>query len=191
MNAETGKTAAYKVITNRLMFKNSPVCVASQRWGGMFSVCYNHSNKDVISFAQIYIGDGQQAPVLNNFDAVCAALPPPMCVPPADFVEEPDVVHELEQEVFNRHGDAEQRDRDAIAKIRADREERKRQKEERKRQKELARLRALEEKHEGEEEERKEGEIDPDKAPAEAAPVETAPAAAETAPKKKKKKGAE
>ncbi|KAH0570663.1 Radial spokehead-like protein [Spironucleus salmonicida] len=159
--SELPKVPPYKVITNKLLYKNSPVAIASQRWNGLLNIVYNHSNQDVIAFASVYIGDGQQTNQINSFDQMRFCLPPPMCIPPNDLLEEPDLIHELEKEVQEREGDMEQKDRDKIANIKAERAEKKRLRIEDKKAKEEAARLALEEKHEGEEEEKQEAEVAP------------------------------
>lgn len=55
---EVVKIPAYRAVYDKLLFKNSPIIMESNRWRGMLNVCFNFTGAEAIVFSSIYIGDG-------------------------------------------------------------------------------------------------------------------------------------
>lgn len=58
VNAEAVKVKPYKAIFDKLLFKNSPVIMESNRWKGMLNIVYNYTGHEAIVYQSIYVGDG-------------------------------------------------------------------------------------------------------------------------------------
>jgi hypothetical protein len=60
VTAEQVRIPAYKTAFDRLLSKNSPIIIESNRWQGMLNVCYSYNSGETVTYASVYIGDGQR-----------------------------------------------------------------------------------------------------------------------------------